>query len=466
MVAQSQSGEPTEKTTAEQVRPYFSRPSRRHGTSQQEKSPKLLWKKESELTKNHIPTESDSSTITAHRFGTTTRLVSTFGRHTLQTTMKNQSNQEEDEAVLLLHPSIATRTQQTKEEVQEGPASWSESTVKPRTVASTNLVDGLGRAGQYTGCMDSRTKRPHGEGTMKYPNGDVYEGGWVDGDWSGYGTYTTTRTTTTSSTTTASTTTAATSSSSSTSTTTKSSSNSHHQVLTIVYQGGFFDNLKHGVGVEHYYPDGRVYDGTFQLGIMGKGKMSYPDGSLYWGYFATATAATTTTTTFQCSSSSSSSLSDIINNNRLLPVPHGRGKLTYADGSVYDGLFSHGSRHGHGRMTWQDGRWYLGEWVDDQRYGLGIEVLANGTLAHEGTFCSDKVVTCSSFPPKTRNAPPTTTTTSNNNSRDDGGGGSDVALLYRASFPDRRGARLVGPMPRRISMPQRNVLAAACYCRK
>jgi hypothetical protein len=379
----------------------------------------------------------------------------------------NQSNHDdEDEATaLLLDPSISTRTNKKKEEEEGRGCCLSETTVKTRTVAYTNLIDGLGNAGHYTGCIDARTRRPHGDGTMIYPNGDVYEGGWVNGDWSGYGKYTTNTNTNTNTTLRSTTTTDTTATATATATNTKSSSNS--QVLTIVYQGGFFDNLKHGAGVEHYYPDGRVYDGTFQLGIMGKGKMSYPDGSLYWGYFSTTTTATTTTTTTttpSCYSSSSSSSDNNNNNNnglllRLVPVPHGRGKLTYADGSVYDGLFSHGSRHGHGRMTWQqDGRWYLGEWVDDQRNGLGIEVLANGTLAHEGTFCSDKVVTCSSFPPKKRNG------TSTNSSRD---GDGDGALLYRASFPDdRRGARLVGPMPRRISMlPQRNVLAA-CYCRK
>ena len=90
--------------------------------------------------------------------------------------------------------------------------------------------------------------------------------------------------------------------------------------------------------------------------------------------------------------------------------PHGNGKMTYADGSNYQGAWVHGMRqglgkvlfpdgsfykgdfnanmfHGQGVMFWADGAYYSGEWVENQQHGQGKEVYPGGKkLRHEGLW--------------------------------------------------------------------------------
>jgi hypothetical protein len=230
-------------------------------------------------------------------------------------------------------------------------------------VADMDLIDSKGRRGQYTGSLHQQDVKPHGHGRMEYAD-LIYEGQWVDGDWSGYGTLVDNQTRDT-------------------------------------YQGGFLDNAMHGLGVIQY-ADGGVYDGTFQLNRMGKGQMTYADGSKLWGYWSPE------------------------------GMPHGRGKKTYTDGAIFDGEFKQGVIEGHGRMTYADGRWYLGEWCDGKKMGVGLEVLPDGFINHEGTFCNGKAVHSSSFPSRPKS--------------------TLSCLLYRASSSCRRSRTLVGPLPRHCIM--------------
>ena len=41
---------------------------------------------------------------------------------------------------------------------------------------------------------------------------------------------------------------------------------------------------------------------------------------------------------------------------------HGKGKLTYPDGSYYDGTFSNGLKFGYGEYIQPDGSSYKGHW--------------------------------------------------------------------------------------------------------
>ena len=47
-----------------------------------------------------------------------------------------------------------------------------------------------GEAGTYTGFFDLGNSVPMGFGTMKYANGQIYVGDWVDGNWEGQGRWT------------------------------------------------------------------------------------------------------------------------------------------------------------------------------------------------------------------------------------------------------------------------------------
>ena len=50
---------------------------------------------------------------------------------------------------------------------------------------------------------------------------------------------------------------------------------------------------------------------------------------------------------------------------------HGKGKITYKDGSYYDGEWENGKRHGFGIEWLYDGSSYRGYYQDDKRHGQG-----------------------------------------------------------------------------------------------
>jgi hypothetical protein len=234
-------------------------------------------------------------------------------------------------------------------------------------VRNIEIVDNTNQRGLFTGTLKRRTNKPHGYGTMAYPDA-IYEGQWVNGDWCGFGRLTDINT-------------------------------------GDVYQGGFFDNMKHGLGVMKY-ADGRIYDGMFMLDkLEGKGHLTEVDGTKFWGYWSKD------------------------------GVPHGRGKKEYPDGKVYDGEFDQGVFAGHGRMTFPDGTWYLGEWCDGLPNGLGMKVDASGDLLFEGMYSSGEPIEASSM----RHAQKS----------------SGHFLLYRNSIAPQGHGTLVGPLPRHVYMRPR-----------
>jgi len=234
-------------------------------------------------------------------------------------------------------------------------------------VDRTLMSDNMGNRGHYKGTVMRKNSRPHGKGKMVYEDSNlVYSGQWVEGDWSGFGKLTDTAT-------------------------------------GMEYEGSFLDNRKHGLGVIKY-PDGRVYDVSFQLGKLShKGHLTWPDGCKYWGHW---------------------------NDDG---IPHGRGKKIFADGSCYDGEFDNGVFEGHGRMTYPDGSWHLGEWQDGVANGLGMRVRNDGKLIHEGMYCHGNSLTVSSLPPEALHEK-----------------SSGEFLLYRSSVTD--GRSLEGPLPSDITM--------------
>eukprot|EP00752_Nemacystus_decipiens_P018357 g16468.t1 len=92
--------------------------------------------------------------------------------------------------------------------------------------------------------------------------------------------------------------------------------------------------------------------------------------------------------------------------------PHGRGRMVYADSTVYDGEFRQGQRHGEGCMTgagcqytgqWKmgkkegagtmkypDGARYEGSWENDQRHGHGTYHYASGAV-YDGLWENGKM---------------------------------------------------------------------------
>ena len=59
---------------------------------------------------------------------------------------------------------------------------------------------------------------------------------------------------------------------------------------------------------------------------------------------------------------------------------HGMGKITFIDGTYYEGFWNHGKREGYGEARYSDGSIYKGEWRGDQRDGQGQLFYANGNF--------------------------------------------------------------------------------------
>ena len=57
---------------------------------------------------------------------------------------------------------------------------------------------------------------------------------------------------------------------------------------------------------------------------------------------------------------------------------HGKGKITYIDGSTYDGEWKNGLRDGLGEQHYKDGSIYRGNWKADQQNGEGKIIKPDG----------------------------------------------------------------------------------------
>ena len=182
--------------------------------------------------------------------------------------------------------------------------------------------------------------KPHGSGILKFAQGDLYNGCFVNGVREGKGKL--------------------------------------YFVDGSVYDGGFVQNKMHGRGVrrfpngekytgefrdncfegrgEYLFWDGRVYEGDWLHGVMhGQGKINKEGRVLCEGQF----------------------------DKRLL---HGRGTVLQRDGGIYTGEFVKGLKHGSGIVKDREGAVvYDGQFVADKYHGKGVLRL-NGGAKYEGQF--------------------------------------------------------------------------------
>mmetsp|Transcript_5296 Transcript_5296/g.4490 ORF Transcript_5296/g.4490 Transcript_5296/m.4490 type:complete len:146 (+) Transcript_5296:52-489(+) len=61
-------------------------------------------------------------------------------------------------------------------------------------------------------------------------------------------------------------------------------------------------------------------------------------------------------------------------------VRDGKGKITFADGSTYEGFFKESRPNGKGRFTNADGDVYEGDWVEGKCHGHGNFYSASGGI--------------------------------------------------------------------------------------
>jgi hypothetical protein len=50
----------------------------------------------------------------------------------------------------------------------------------------------------------------------------------------------------------------------------------------------------------------------------------------------------------------------------------GKGKMTWPDQSVYDGEFKAGKMEGRGTKVWASGNRFVGQWKNDVQHGTGV----------------------------------------------------------------------------------------------
>ncbi|KAK1737727.1 phosphatidylinositol-4-phosphate 5-kinase-related protein [Skeletonema marinoi] len=191
----------------------------------------------------------------------------------------------------------------------------------------------------------------HGEGTVKWPDGDFYKGQWKDDSMHGQGIYKWT------------------------------DGNS--------YEGEWKDGKRHGKGI-YKRPDGSVkYDGEWK-----NGKYKYTTHSLN---------AMRKSHSFCCTTYlHPASLLGANNTIKMAKItfdnggvyegdvvdgkPHGRGKKISLSGNEYEGKWKNGMRHGKGVVNKANGYAYEGEYKDDKRNGKGITKYPDGSVCYDGEF--------------------------------------------------------------------------------
>lgn len=172
----------------------------------------------------------------------------------------------------------------------------------------------------------------HGHGRCEYQHGQVYEGDFLDGEFSGFGMY-----------------------SSSCGT----------------YQGQFLNGKKHGLSV-YDYGDGHIFKGRHAHGVVhgygelispdkgvisgwldswrdGTGVWRLPDGTVYVGQFKDEKR-------------------------------NGQGQITYPNGTRYFGTFKNDRPHGQGTLTLPDGRIAQGVFENGKRSAFLTITSPSGTV--------------------------------------------------------------------------------------
>ena len=132
-------------------------------------------------------------------------------------------------------------------------------------------------------------------------------------------------------------------------------------------------NLRDGKGL-YVFKGGARYEGAWRCGKKhGKGKFTYPDGSIYDG-------------TFQFRVSSIDWLIDwlIVYNEVSQNQSINRWMTVLASGSIFAGSWVNDKRFGYGVYCYQNGDTYLGQWKDGERSGYGYYVFKDSQAKHVG----------------------------------------------------------------------------------
>ena len=191
--------------------------------------------------------------------------------------------------------------------------------------------------GSYEGEM--KDGEPHGFGTYRWNDGDIYTGEYVNGVRHGKGKFV------------------------------FASGN--------YYDGEWANEKYHGHGIYHW-SDGDEFEGEWKNGKRhGEGKWTYADGRYYTGVWENGESISSSSIVYPSSSGNTASAS-------IAKVE----RVVFDNGDVYEGEMVDGFRHGKGKYTWANGNEYEGDWVRGKRTGYGVYKSYDKNEIKGGTFVS------------------------------------------------------------------------------
>ena len=127
---------------------------------------------------------------------------------------------------------------------------------------------------------------------------------------------------------------------------------------------------------EKTWPGGTIYKGELLDNMChGKGVMTWTNGSKFEGEFCKGRRRKGTYTYSDGS---------IYKGEYLDDLRHGKGVMTWTNGSKFEGEFCKGNLK-KGTYTYPDGAIYKGEYLNDLRHGKGVMTFPNGSI-YEGEF--------------------------------------------------------------------------------
>lgn len=135
-------------------------------------------------------------------------------------------------------------------------------------------------------------------------------------------------------------------------------------------------NCQTGTGTYRYSATSR-YTGQFQNSQRhGQGKMTYADGNVYEGTFFMGKKQGSEGSMFFASSG------DRYVGAWKNDQPNGQGVYYFESKERYEGSFVNGVFEGEGTMYYPDGAYYAGEWSNNKKHGRGVLHYSDGTEKH------------------------------------------------------------------------------------
>jgi len=143
------------------------------------------------------------------------------------------------------------------------------------------------------------------------------------------------------------------------------------------YEGDFKDDVREGFG-KYSYKNGDEYEGEWRHGEkQGFGTMKYSNGNIYTGKWSCDKREGNGVLTSRNGDKFEGTLQNDLYN--------GRGIYIWADGEEYEGNFTNSLRDGYGTMKYLNGDIFRGDWKKDKRHGKG-DLTSKDRRRVEGTW--------------------------------------------------------------------------------